>query len=376
MPNTDSSSVRYPGLDLLRTIAITLVVVSHYPYREHAPWYTGIRQYGWSGVDLFFVLSGYLIGFQIFNNLAVDGRLSFRDFYIKRTFRILPCYLVVVAVYFLFPGIWESEGISPLWKYLSFTQNFGLDFGKYGTFSHAWSLCVEEHFYLCLPIIAITFVKLKSPKRYVAVVFGALFVFGVFSRWFSWNLYFDTLKVLTHPQSEAKYFKSIYYPTYNHLEGLLVGVGLALTHVYLPQSWRWFCERKWPVMSLGLAFLALALKACVREENRTLEAAVFGFPLFAMAYGCFVQCCLSSKSKAANPLWLFFAWTASLAYSTYLTHKPVIKFVHEAMVGRGFEKFSIPVTLATILAVLFVACVLHYCVERPFLKLRSQLLKK
>ena len=145
--------VKLVGLDHLRALAILLVWVFHYQGGtfKHPEWSTAFAA-GWTGVDLFYVLSGFLISSQLFAQIKKGGSISLREFYIKRFFRIIPIYVLVVAIYFLFPFFREKEALPPLWKFLTFTQNFGLNRVGQGTFSHAWSLCVEEHFYLFLPI--------------------------------------------------------------------------------------------------------------------------------------------------------------------------------------------------------------------------------
>lgn len=101
-------------LDLLRAVAISLVILSHHESASGFSWYSEVRKYGWSGVELLFVLSGYLIGAQWFAAVA-RGSASWRAFYFKRALRILPCYLAVVALYLLFPIVREADTTSPLW---------------------------------------------------------------------------------------------------------------------------------------------------------------------------------------------------------------------------------------------------------------------
>jgi peptidoglycan/LPS O-acetylase OafA/YrhL len=103
------------------------------------------------GVDLFFVLSGYLIGSQLLKPFRSGEHPRLWDFYRRRLYRILPAYLAVLALYFLVPVWREQDGISPLWQFLTFTENFFVDYAKNEAFSHVWSLCVEEHFYCCCP---------------------------------------------------------------------------------------------------------------------------------------------------------------------------------------------------------------------------------
>src|SRR5882757_8548587 len=91
------------GLDHLRTVAISLVFLYHYRIFQHPEWIEHAGSFGWTGVDLFFVLSGYLIAGQLFSRVAQGKGLAMGEFYFKRAFRILPAYLVIVALYFCLP---------------------------------------------------------------------------------------------------------------------------------------------------------------------------------------------------------------------------------------------------------------------------------
>ena len=156
---------RLPGLDLLRAIAIVWVMLFH-------SWMIGgigapfqpVADYGWMGVDLFFVLSGYLIGHQLLEPLSRGEPLRFGAFYRRRAFRILPAFLTVLAVYLLFPAWREAPGMQPAWQFLTFTMNLLIDYRHNQAFSHAWSLCVEEHFYLLFPWLAFWMTRRPSTR--------------------------------------------------------------------------------------------------------------------------------------------------------------------------------------------------------------------
>ena len=142
---------RLHGLDTLRAAAIPAVMIFH--LQSALP--TAIQpvgDIGWIGVDLFFVLSGFLIGSQLLKPFALGQRLDLPQFYLRRAYRILPAYLVVLLLYLAVP-IWrEKPGLPAPWKLLTFTANFGMDYPARLAFSHVWSLCVEEHFYLFWPL--------------------------------------------------------------------------------------------------------------------------------------------------------------------------------------------------------------------------------
>src|SRR5258708_13262824 len=142
---------RQPGLDLLRAHAIIVVVVCHAAlFGFKLP--GRVDRFGWIGVDLFCVLSGYLIGGHLLAALARDQRIKLGRFFARRALRIMPAYFAVLAIYFLLPSWREySEMSQPLWKFLLSVQNIALHGGT--AFSHAWSLAVEDQFYLALPFL-------------------------------------------------------------------------------------------------------------------------------------------------------------------------------------------------------------------------------
>jgi len=146
---------RLPGLDLLRAIAIGWVMLFHsFIVGGLGPDFTWLSRFGWAGVDIFFVLSGYLIGMQVLRQLQQHAGLSFGGFYARRAWRILPAFAVVLALYLCFPALREAPGLQPSWQFATFTMNVLIDYERNQAFSHAWSLCVEEHFYLVFPLVA------------------------------------------------------------------------------------------------------------------------------------------------------------------------------------------------------------------------------
>src|SRR6266699_2842936 len=164
---------RQPGLDLLRALAIILVVIYHagiFGFALPNHWH----RFGWVGVDLFFVLSGYLIGGQLLTPLARGRAINLRRFFSRRALRIMPAYFFVLAVYFCLPYLREFPEISPLWKFLISVQNIGLRGGT--AFSHAWSLAIEDQFYLLLPL---ALVALNRSRRAAFIIPLTVFIGGL-----------------------------------------------------------------------------------------------------------------------------------------------------------------------------------------------------
>ena len=152
-------------LDGIRGLAIAMVLVWHYitvPFSESSSpvlrFLSHVTLQSWSGVDLFFVLSGFLIG-----GILIDAKGSehyFRTFYIRRAFRILPIYVVACLAYFPVSR-WALSGFQgtmkpamPWYIYATFTQNFWLASGRWHVWrSPTWSLAIEEQFYVTLPLL-------------------------------------------------------------------------------------------------------------------------------------------------------------------------------------------------------------------------------
>ena len=359
------------GLDVLRVLAIVSVFVFHYSRSAGPLWFQSIGRFGWMGVDLFFVLSGYLIGGQLFKKLQETGKISLRDFYIQRAFRILPSYWAVVALYFLVPGFTDDRGTSPLWKFLTFTQNFGLDLFQ-DSFSHAWSLCVEEHFYLIFPWLAFAFWKWGTPKKVIAFLIS-LIAGGMILRS---TLWFHLVKPILGAENShdlAKtFYQQIYYPTYNRLDGLAIGAVLAAISVYRPHVWKAFQKNWIGCFILGIFLLAMSWR--MDGDRYALQASALVYPLVALAFGCLLIFAASPVSPLNQWRIPGARWAATLAFSFYLTHK---HFIHVAMTfgtSKGLHHDGFILMIFSFVCSLFAAICLHLLIERPFLKLRSSVM--
>jgi len=361
------------GLDHLRALAILLVLGFHYQlgYFGHPEWTKQFNQFGWTGVDLFFVLSGFLISSQLFAQMKKGKAISLKEFFLKRFFRIIPIYFVVVAIYFCVPFFREREALPPLWKFLTFTQNFGLNIKILGTFSHAWSLCVEEHFYLFLPLLLIFLQSAQLLKKgYWLLIL--LFVAGFATRLYSWHEGY--LQTVGNEGSLASWTQFVYYPTYNRLDGLLVGVSIAAMYQYLPNTWNRISTYGNYFLVIGLALLTIAWFFC--SDLSSYETSVVGFPFISIGYGLLV-------TGAICPTSILFKWNskittliATLSYGIYLTHKGIIHMVQDIFPRWGIEKNGSMMVFISLLFCLLGAWLLHLVIEKPFMKWRDVVLKK
>ena len=346
------------------------MLLFHYQFFGHPGWVNRVGGFGWTGVDLFFVLSGFLISGQLFAAIAKGKAISMKEFFIKRFFRIIPPYLLVLVLYFAFPAVSEWGHLSPMWRYLTFTLNFGLDLKKYGTFSHAWSLCVEEQFYLVLPLFFLLFTRFKAGSKAIYCIVG-LFIAGFVVRLLSWNY-------LIAPHLETDSFgpafnRFIYYPTYNRLDGLLTGVSIAGLFTFYPNVKNYVNKFSNVYLVAGLVLLVAAY--FVGTPFQSFSTSIFGFPLIAIAYGLIVAAMVCPSNIFYSARSFITSQLAALSYAIYLSHKIVIHVTQTQLVKLGLDKNSNLMMFCCAIAVIAAALLMRYLIEKPSLRLRNRFLK-
>jgi peptidoglycan/LPS O-acetylase OafA/YrhL len=358
---------RLPGLDLLRSIAILWVMLFHsFLLGGLGPTWSWLSRFGWMGVDLFFVLSGFLIGGQVFASIASDRKFSFGDFYVRRAFRILPAYFAVLLLYALWPAFSEAPGMEPLWKFLTFTMNLSIDYGRNSGFSHAWSLCVEEHFYWLFPVLAVALLKRPATWKF-GLLCAVVVLGGIALRAVIW-----THGMETDPDMAARnwFVEDIYYPTWNRLDGLLCGVALAAWKTFRPQAW--LTARRYANLSLVSGVLVMALSFWLFRDRTGLLGNTIGWPVLSIGLGLLVFAAADRDSLIGRAQVPLASWLAAISYSLYLMHKATYHVVQAhwgaQLAGTGLLAFSVYGGTA-----ILAGAALHYVIERPFLKLRVRL---
>jgi peptidoglycan/LPS O-acetylase OafA/YrhL len=358
------------GLDTLRALAILLVFMYHYQVfvsREATfGWFSTI---GWVGVDLFFVLSGYLIANQIFSGITRGQTLSLKAFYARRFLRTLPNFYVVLALYFLFPSVMGGSPPPALWRFLTFTQNYQLQPGT--AFSHAWSLCIEEQFYLILPAVVIVSVRYgKSIWLGWALLIGLIIV-GIATRSALW----------LHYGREADgaingYYPNIYYSTFCRFDELLPGVGLAMLKNFHRDIW----ER---LMMKGQALLIAGVISCAVLTYLLLnfyeiDGYGYGFFMTAFGYSLIALCFAVLTASGLSPSSLLYriripgaAQLAAWSYAIYLSHKALATIMQKLLASDGIDARSGLAVLIITVVCLIGGWLLYKLVETPFMRLRD-----
>jgi peptidoglycan/LPS O-acetylase OafA/YrhL len=366
------------GLETLRAYAIFSVLLFHYQYFfAHPGWLeTGFFKFGWSGVDLFFVLSGYLITSQLLAEMDARKAVSLDRFYIKRAFRILPPFGFVLALYVFVPWAREKESLPPLWKLLTFTQNIGLDVANHRTFSHAWSLCIEEQFYLLLPL-GLSVIAFAKVRDRTAWTIGVLMAMGVLVRFLSFRLLV---------KDQPGWMAWIYYPTQTRLDGLLVGVFIAWLFHFKSSAREWLAARHFQTLLAGVALVAISYFFVLQNTPdrttrvyvgmRSLYPSLFLFPMVSIGFGLIVVSAISPKSFLYNLRSPSLGWVATLSYSLYLSHKIVFHVAQEWLRGPGVPADGPVMMFVCLASAVGFALLMHLAIERPAFRLRDWLLAR
>lgn len=355
------------ALDALRGIAILLVVFHHWAIKEYAQ--AGgvasrvqdnvVLYYGWTGVDLFFVLSGYLIGRQLWREWHETGDIRVGRFLLRRGLRIWPIYFVTLAGYALF-----SATIHPGFPDWTFLSNY-----QYGQFTRGWSLSTEEQFYIAVPLL------LLLTRRRVSLI-GHLWLLAGVEVLILVNRWFLIQRIVAEGGSLASPPRQLTDPFHVHMEGLLAGLLIALLAVARPRL------VQPDVSPRGISWVGIAVMVggvATGFAVRWLNGDLFPYLALALIYGSVTYWALRDRSWLSAPLRLPFWYLLSrLSYSMYLNHwwvwprsnvwvvrafqgatpNPTVVFIGSMLVGT--------IISAAIAAVMFVA------IEHPFLVLRDR----
>jgi len=344
--------MRNQKLDILRCVAVLLVMLCHSGPRSDGL-FPIFRKVGWTGVDLFFVLSGFLISGLLFVEWRRDGRIQVGRFLIRRGFKIYPSFYVFLVVAGLAAHFFARNMTSTVVEYLHeifFVQNYFS-----GVWGHTWSLAVEEHFYLLLPIFLVTFGVRAVPRAFPIIAVISIVSRGLF---------------LLLPQKNV-FLGDSYGATNSRMDALFFGVLLGYLHHFHGVWWESFVVRwKLAIASISALFLSVALF----WPRETVSFAIFGYTLIYLGYGGVLVLCLYVWRKVPRLLGPV-AFLGVYSYSIYLWHVPV-SFWGPTVVSRVFRVSLNPYeAFPTYFILAFaVGVTMARLVEFPMLRLRERLI--
>lgn len=356
-----STKGRIFGLDLLRVVAVFAVIIAHAGFSK----ISGIK-FGYVAIESFFVMSGFLIGEMLIREFK-DG-FTFSDlkiFWVKRWFRTLPLYYVILMLKFVFLN--PNNIGSNIWYYIFFLQNnfYGVSF-----FAVSWTLVLEEWFYIIMPLIIFLFFKkgIISKKFYlfaIAIIVGSIimrFLYG--------------------------HFKTDLYDAVNgnvilRFDAFIIGVGLASIKIFDYYWYKKFSSIHYFMLGiLILLFSQLFYYNKLGVDSKELLGAwSIATQFFAMDVGVFFilpflcEAPVFSSSKENNKLIHILTWLSMLSYPMYLIHMEVQKYLPEILpsiyYGGKLGSFFINTFITIILSYL-----IYEAIHEPMLKLRSYTVRK
>jgi peptidoglycan/LPS O-acetylase OafA/YrhL len=347
------------SIDGLRAIAVTAVVL----YHLGISWIPG----GFLGVDLFFVISGYVITRLILDSINQSSALDLRSFYAARLRRIYPGFLFMVICTIIFIGVWAPEAIKRFlsdlpyaltgsinWLLVARHQDYFETVGRPPLLQHTWSLAVELQFYLIWPIILLTVLKYFGKKNIARIALIIAMVSGT-------TLFFVSLQL---DQSNAQQISHIYFGTDTHSLGLFLGSALAVS--WIPQNLSADIEKRAQDVIDGIGVVGLlgliSTFLFIDESNASLYR--IAFPL-AGIFGCLVLISLVHPASRFAPIISTapFRWVGQRSYGIYIWHWVIFQVTRPSvdLSGQTWALY-----LARVLLVLALADISLRWVEIPF----------
>ena len=338
-----------PEIDGLRFVAVMSVVF------YHAKIYINnflIFEGGYIGVDIFFVISGYLISFIILTELKKKSKFNFLNFYDKRIRRIIPALLVVMIVSFpfawlyLLPGafieysksILYSLGFSSNFFFLYTGQLYGADSSLLKPFLHTWSLSVEEQFYILYPLFL--YLIYKFFRKFIFVILTIVFFLSLFlAEWLS-NF---------HPKINFYVFPTRAWE-------LIAGALLAYLEVFNKKK---IILKKFHNLLLFLSFVILFFSLMFFDENTKHPSLITLLPVIAT---CVIISIGNNKNLFIKLLSnKIFVGIGLISYSLYLWHFPIFSFARII----GLEENNVLLKIGLIFLSIFLSAITYFFIEQP-----------
>jgi peptidoglycan/LPS O-acetylase OafA/YrhL len=328
---------RVPELDGIRGLAILMILVFHHLWntldRSTWPAVFDVIQFGWTGVDLFFVLSGFLIG-----GILIDNRSSptyFKAFYFRRLCRIVPLYFAVLVAFFALRALvsspWLFDHTLPSWSYFLFAQNLlmrgsSINYGLGVT----WSLAIEEQFYLTLPLIVWLTPRRVLPWLTVGAIFGAI----------------ATRYLLFTSGNET----GAYVMMPSRADALMLGVLAA--QAVRNEHFRFWVRREREVMQFCLLILFVGVVALTYKGNLQAVTALYvgSYTWFALLYVVVLVEAVSNGWIGAVFRWRWIRYCGTISYCLYLIHLPVLGLCHKLFFNSIPHSNSVATTAVTLFA--------------------------
>ena len=397
----------FKAIDGIRAIAVLWVIIFHIWIFQHNtfpdilgevaqnPLLVWITK-GDLGVDLFFVISGFLIGSILFKEYKRTKTLNFKSFYLRRFLRLFPVYLfsMIIALYFLDGN--GAERWTTAWSNLVYVNNYV--FKSY--MGWTWSLAIEEQFYIVIPFLIVFLFPKFRKKR---VLFSILAIIPIILTYY-YSVHIFNFEIPYNREIFGdiwqEWFWGYYMLTHLRYGGLLSGVIAAYIHINHSEQVLYFFQKKKNLSNFLILFsivsfllissLSLGQAAPVEESifyelprNVGVYYEIIHRELFSYAVVFLMMACLYSKSRIIQPLNTFlsanfFYPIAKISYSAYLFHVMFMEWffpIFTEYAKNSLTTIQIVFTngIISIAVTILVAGLMLVLIEEPFNKLKNKL---
>ena len=307
---------RVYGLDILRALAIFFVVLAHGDKLMPPERYKYFQYLVFDGVAIFFVLSGFLIGGILIkilneNELTFGGMLNFWK---RRWFRTLPNYFLILSILVLLNLVFTSDfTLLDKLQYYIFSQNLFWEHPLF--FPEAWSLSIEEWFYLLIPIIIFIFIRVFkfTPKKSVLTAAIVILISVTLFRYFRYvNLDIDSYQM---------WDKMIRRQVFTRLDSLMYGIIGAYVYFYFGDFWK---KYKWGFFTVGIFMFIMVRYNIFKFPYLGLYKSVFSFSLNSMAT-LFVIPLLTTIKSGKGFVYKAVTYVSLISYSMYLINLMLVR---------------------------------------------------
>jgi len=344
-----SRGIQYiPAIDGLRAVAVIAVMFYHLGFT----WIPG----GFLGVDLFFVISGYVITRLLLDSIEQSGGLDLRGFYIARARRLLPALVFMLVSTTIAIGIWAPDAIKRLlidtpfsltgtmnWWLVARHQDYFESIGRPPLLQHTWSLAVEAQFYLVWPLILYFILKQFGKKHIPLASLTIAAASGITLLLVSFSL----------DASNASKVSHVYFGTDTHSIGLFLGAALAVS--WIPQNFTKTVSRKAQDFIDGVGFLGfigiLAAFLLIDENQPTLYK--IAFPLAGLCGAAIIMSVVHPASRFAPVLQnRVFLWIGERSYAIYLWHWVIFQVTRPSvdLAGKEWALYSLRILIVLALS--------------------------